>query len=137
MRSIVVTAAALALAVVACDKPSTDAKQEDQAKTAPTPTTQSTTATPSTAAPSTATPTTVKQEVTIADGDLDRVLVPAASDDEALRFIDRHSLSGSGLGYIDVHLLASTALSRGARLWTIDKPLVAAAKRLDLAHESR
>jgi predicted nucleic acid-binding protein len=63
--------------------------------------------------------------------------VPAASDDEALRFIDRHSLSGSGLGYIDVHLLASTALSRGARLWTIDKPLVAAAKRLDLAHESR
>jgi predicted nucleic acid-binding protein len=63
--------------------------------------------------------------------------VPTATDAEALRFIDRHSMTGSGLGYIDVHLLASTALARDARLWTIDKPLVAAAERLGLAHDSR
>jgi len=39
--------------------------------------------------------------------------------------------------YIDVHLLASTALARDAWLWTIDKPLAAAATRLSLAHDSR
>ena len=63
--------------------------------------------------------------------------VPTATDGEALRFIDRHSLAGSGLGYVDVHLLASTALARDAWLWTIDKPLAAAATRLSLAHDSR
>jgi hypothetical protein len=60
---------------------------------------------------------------------------PTATDSEALQFIERHALAGKGLGYVDVHLLASTALSGGAKLWTTDRPLAAAAARLRLAHD--
>jgi predicted nucleic acid-binding protein len=61
-------------------------------------------------------------------------LTPAtsASHDEVLVFVDQHQLMGRGLGYVDVHLLASAALS-SARLWTNDRPLIAAAAKLGLA----
>jgi len=52
---------------------------------------------------------------------------------EALRFIDHHGLAGRGIGYIDVHLLASAVLS-DARLWTYDKRLAAAARGMRLGH---
>jgi predicted nucleic acid-binding protein len=61
--------------------------------------------------------------------------IPAAtraSDVEALEFIERHSLMGRGVGFIDVHLLASTALTHGASLWTRDRRLAAIAAELDL-----
>ena len=54
---------------------------------------------------------------------------PAASHDEALRLLRTHGLHGQGLGWIDVHLLASALLGRCA-LWTRDKHLAAAAARL-------
>ena len=63
--------------------------------------------------------------------------IPAArqaSDDEALLFIEGQNLAGLGLGYIDVHLLASVALSAPAKLWTKDRQLATAAGRLGLAH---
>lgn len=41
---------------------------------------------------------------------------PTATDPEALAFIERRALMGRGIGYIDVHLLASIALSGDARL---------------------
>ena len=56
----------------------------------------------------------------------------AVDDDEALAFVEAHSLMGSGVGWVDVHLLASVYLS-GARLWTKDRPLVRAAHRLGIA----
>lgn len=56
----------------------------------------------------------------------------AATDDEALHFLERHRIFGRGLGYIDVHLLAAAALN-DARLWTRDKRLKAVAVELDLA----
>ena len=59
----------------------------------------------------------------------------AADADEVLVFIDRHRLHGKGLGYVDVHLLAAVALSHGAKLWTRDKRLRAAAQALGCAHE--
>ena len=59
---------------------------------------------------------------------------PSASDAEALTFIDRHKLMGTGLGWVDVHLLAATALAGTARLWTNDRRLATVAARLDLAH---
>ncbi len=59
--------------------------------------------------------------------------VPVASDAEALEFIERRRLSGRGIGYFDVHLLASTALAVTARLWTHDKRLSVAAAELDLS----
>lgn len=58
---------------------------------------------------------------------------PTAKDPEALDFIERRALMGRGIGYIDVHLLASAALDGAARLWTRDRRLAAAAKELDLA----
>ena len=45
-----------------------------------------------------------------------------ADDDEVLQFIEKNSLMGKGLGYIDVHLLASAVLSR-IPIWTLDKKL--------------
>ncbi len=59
-----------------------------------------------------------------------------AEDPEALCFIERHQLCGVGIGFIDVHLLASTRLSGGALLWTRDKRLHQQAVRLTLAKVS-
>lgn len=53
-------------------------------------------------------------------------------DDEALTFIDSHRLMGTGIGWIDVHILAGALLS-GAQLWTIDHRLRHAAARLAIA----
>lgn len=57
---------------------------------------------------------------------------PTITDPEALSFIERRALMGRGLGYIDVHLLASTALDGAARLWTRDRRLAAVAAELEL-----
>lgn len=57
-----------------------------------------------------------------------------AQGDEVLRFIERHDLHGKGIGYIDVHLLASVALTEGARLWTRDKKLRLVAQMLGCAY---
>jgi len=62
---------------------------------------------------------------------------PVATDDEALDYIERHRLMGRGVGYIDVHLLAATALAGTARLWTADGRLAAVASDLDLAFTNR
>ncbi|MDO9053670.1 MAG: VapC toxin family PIN domain ribonuclease, partial [Gallionella sp.] len=58
--------------------------------------------------------------------------VAAASDDEALHFIENNALFGTGIGYIDAHLLAAVRLSPGALLWTRDKRLLAESARLGL-----
>ena len=57
-----------------------------------------------------------------------------ASPDEVLKFIDGHVLHGKGIGYVDVHLLASVALTPGVRLWTRDSKLRRVAELLDCAH---
>ncbi|MEA3288445.1 MAG: type II toxin-antitoxin system VapC family toxin [Candidatus Marinimicrobia bacterium] len=54
-----------------------------------------------------------------------------ASDDEVLKFIDVNHLTGKGLGYVDMHLLASTKLS-GLRIWTRDRRMKEAAITLDV-----
>jgi predicted nucleic acid-binding protein len=55
---------------------------------------------------------------------------PVATDAEALGFIDRHGLMGRGIGYLDVHLLASVALATPARVWTRDRRLAMVADAL-------
>ncbi len=60
--------------------------------------------------------------------------VAVATDGEALGFIERHKLMGKGLGYIDVHLLASTVLEGGASLWTRDKRLARVADGMGLGY---
>lgn len=56
---------------------------------------------------------------------------PNVEHDEALAFVDTQQLVGSGLGWIDIHLLASARLS-GTLLWSRDGRLAAAARRLGL-----
>jgi predicted nucleic acid-binding protein len=59
-------------------------------------------------------------------------LAAVAEFDEILGYIERHSLHGKGIGYVDVHLLASAAIG-GTQLWTRDKRLLTAARDLGCA----
>jgi predicted nucleic acid-binding protein len=56
-----------------------------------------------------------------------------ASDDEVLRLIEHENFAGTGIGYVDVHLLASVRLTPGSSLWTHDKRLNEVAQRLGVA----
>ena len=55
-----------------------------------------------------------------------------ASDAEVLHLIERDRLMGRGIGYVDVHLMASARLSH-CRLWTRDRRLAAVAEEQGLA----
>ena len=61
---------------------------------------------------------------------------PVATDAEALLFIERHRLMGSGVGYVDVHLLAAMSLVGSALLWTRDRRLLSAASDLGFAYDA-
>jgi predicted nucleic acid-binding protein len=52
-----------------------------------------------------------------------------ATDSEVLDLIERRSLYGCGIGYLDADLLASVFLTDGARLWTFDRKLHELAER--------
>lgn len=54
-----------------------------------------------------------------------------AQHSEVLEFVERHGLAGGGIGWVDVHLLVSAALS-GVGVWTLDRRLATAAQRLSL-----
>ncbi|MBI3322480.1 MAG: PIN domain-containing protein [Candidatus Omnitrophica bacterium] len=58
---------------------------------------------------------------------------PAVEQGELLHFIERHSLMGKGIGFVDAHLLAATQLA-ALPLWTSDARLKRAADRLGLSH---
>jgi predicted nucleic acid-binding protein len=75
----------------------------------------------------------IKRRAMILDalGNLPRASV--ASDDEVLGLIEGRSLFGLGIGYVDVHLLASALLSDDASLWTRDRRLNDVAQRLGVA----
>jgi predicted nucleic acid-binding protein len=57
---------------------------------------------------------------------------PVLSQGEALRLIEIQRLAGSGLNWVDVHLLGSAMVS-GANLWTRDMALYRVAERLGIA----
>jgi predicted nucleic acid-binding protein len=56
-----------------------------------------------------------------------------ARDSEVLTMVSRAGLVGTGIGYIDAHLLTSVRLMPGTLLWTRDKRLAQVAGRLGLA----
>lgn len=56
-----------------------------------------------------------------------------ATDEEVLTLIDKRQLFGLGIGYVDAHLLAATALTPAARLWTRDRRLAGFAAQHGLA----
>jgi predicted nucleic acid-binding protein len=57
-----------------------------------------------------------------------------ATDTEARAFIEQRALMGRGIGFIDVHLLAATALTGDTRLWTRDKRLHRLAEEAQVAY---
>jgi predicted nucleic acid-binding protein len=66
-------------------------------------------------------------------GDLQRMPSAIEADsEEVLGFLERHRLFGAGIGWIDMHLLASARLSN-CRLWTLDAHLLSAAAKLQLS----
>jgi hypothetical protein len=52
---------------------------------------------------------------------------------EVMHFIENYSLMGKGLGYIDMHLIASALLTR-VPLWTLDMKLKAVSSKLGLGY---
>jgi hypothetical protein len=56
-----------------------------------------------------------------------------ATNEGVLRLIKLHMLFGTGIGYIDAHLLTAAVLSPGTLIWTRDKQLLAGANRFGLA----
>ncbi|CAA9508937.1 MAG: PIN domain protein [uncultured Sphingomonas sp.] len=69
--------------------------------------------------------------------DLHRLL--PASDHEVRTLVESAGLHGTGLSYVDAHLLAAVRASsphEQVRLWTRDKKLRAQAERLKVAYEA-
>jgi predicted nucleic acid-binding protein len=58
---------------------------------------------------------------------------PLAETPEVLNLIINADLHGSGIGYVDAHLIAATMLVPGGALWTRDRRLLAVAERLGIA----
>ena len=57
----------------------------------------------------------------------------AVPHDEVVAFVRDRDLSGRGVGWIDVHLLASAIVGR-MKLWTVDRLFAEAAGRLGVAY---
>lgn len=72
-----------------------------------------------------------RQEWLVALSELPTVHV--ADPEEVLQLIERQKLIAAGVGYVDVHLLATTMVSRDYLLWTRDKRLAEIAARLGVA----
>jgi predicted nucleic acid-binding protein len=53
--------------------------------------------------------------------------------EEVMQFIETHSLMGNGLGYIDMHLLASAVLTN-VPLWTLDRKLSETSLKLGMRY---
>lgn len=56
-----------------------------------------------------------------------------AQDAEVLHLIASQNLAGTGIGYVDAHLLAAVMITPGSAIWTRDKRLKAVAVALGLA----
>jgi hypothetical protein len=59
---------------------------------------------------------------------------PVVPDDEVVTFVRERRLHGRGVGWIDVHLLASALVGR-LQLWTADPRLTIVARELGIAYE--
>ena len=63
-------------------------------------------------------------------------LLPAsvAPEIDVLALIEGERLFGTGIGYVDCHLLASARQIQNGKLWTHDKRLRVQAERLNIAY---
>ena len=60
--------------------------------------------------------------------------IPEISKEEFYLFLDQHRLFGMGLGFIDIHLLASALIS-DCLIYTRDKSLLSSAIKLKIAYK--
>jgi predicted nucleic acid-binding protein len=60
--------------------------------------------------------------------------VQQATWSEVMRFIETERLYGQGCGGVDLTLLASTLITPGAQIWTLDNRLATLARRLGVAY---
>ena len=58
--------------------------------------------------------------------------ITVATDDEVLFFIEHHQLMGTGIGYVDAHLLTASVLHGETQLWTRDRRMMTVADQLDI-----
>lgn len=56
-------------------------------------------------------------------------ILPVLAEPEVHQLVETRDLASTGIGWVDVHLLAS-ALATGARVWTLDRRLARAASAL-------
>ncbi|AFL87866.1 putative nucleic acid-binding protein, contains PIN domain [Terriglobus roseus DSM 18391] len=73
-----------------------------------------------------------RRSQTLADLNEMRQVMPATHS-EVLQLVERHHLYGTGIGYVDVHLLAAVRMTPGCDFWTRDKRLKTAATKLGIA----
>jgi predicted nucleic acid-binding protein len=57
--------------------------------------------------------------------------VKQGTSDECFAYLETHRLFGLGIGWNDIQLLVAAQLNQ-VRLWSLDRPLAMAAKKLDL-----
>lgn len=62
---------------------------------------------------------------------------PVVPHGEVMAFVERHRLMARGIGWVDMHLLASTLVAGRVALWSRDKRLAAAAAELGCSHQPR
>ncbi len=62
-------------------------------------------------------------------------LLDSVSHDEVMELVRRRRLMGSGIGWVDAHLLAAS-LVEDVSLWTLDRSLGAVARRLGVSVEA-
>ena len=60
-------------------------------------------------------------------------MAPTITIDEFLYFVEQNQLMSKGIGFVDVHLLASAKLA-AIPLWTLERKLNSAAKTLAIAY---
>lgn len=60
-------------------------------------------------------------------------MAPTVGAQELLYFVEQHRLMGTGIGFVDAHLLASALLSK-LPLWTSDTKLRKVAMKLGVAY---
>jgi predicted nucleic acid-binding protein len=61
--------------------------------------------------------------------------ITVAEHAEVMHVINTAAIAGTGIGYVDAHLIVSVQLHPGATLWTRDKRLLEVAGQLGMAHD--
>jgi predicted nucleic acid-binding protein len=65
--------------------------------------------------------------------ELGKLPSPAIADDhEVINMVETKRIFGSGIGYVDAHLIAACLLTSGTYLWTRDRRLADVAARLGI-----